>query len=151
MAAIFDVFKKKVSEAKNKERIEKKPVVEKEEEKAPFIKDEKENKTKKIIKKKKVNIKKSELIAKTIRNPHITEKATLLSESAKYVFKVYNRANKIDVKRAVEALYGVNVLSVNILNTKSKKVRVGKIIGKKSGFKKAIVKIKKDQKIDITS
>lgn len=154
MTSIFDIFKKKPVKVKKEDQKEKKPVVKKKEEKAPVIKDEKKKvvkKAKKTVKKKVVNVKKSELIVKTLKSPHITEKATILAENSKYVFKVDKRANKINIKKAIEALYGVDVISVNIINMKPKKRRMGRIIGKKPAFKKAIVKIKKDQKIDVIS
>jgi len=154
MASIFDIFKKKPVKAKKEARQEKKPVVKEKKEKTPIVKGEKKpavKKAKKPTKKKIVNVKRSELIVKILKSPHITEKATILAERSKYVFRVDRMANKIDVKKAIKALYGVDVISVNIINIKPKKRRMGRFMGKKPGFKKAIVKIKKDQKIDITS
>ena len=84
-----------------------------------------------------------------LKSPHITEKATDLNKRNQYVFKVYTRANKIDIKKAIEDVYGVNVSDVNIINISPKKRRLGKIIGWRKGYKKAIVKIKKGQKIEI--
>lgn len=84
-------------------------------------------------------------------SPHITEKASLLESENKYVFKVRKNANKIQVKRAVEAFYGVKVLSVRIVNIPPKKRRLGRIEGKKKGCKKAIVKIREGEKIQILS
>lgn len=86
---------------------------------------------------------------KFLRSPHVTEKATYLSENNQYAFNVYDRANKNDVKRAVEDVFGVDVVSVNIINIHRKKIRVGRKQGTKPGYKKAIVKIAKDQKIEI--
>lgn len=84
-----------------------------------------------------------------LKSPHITEKATDLTKKNQYVFKVYTTANKIDIKKAIEDVYGVSVLDVNIINISSKKRRLGKIIGRRKGYKKAIVKVKKGQKIEI--
>ena len=84
-----------------------------------------------------------------IKEPHISEKATMLSESNRYVFKVYSNTNKIDIKKAVAGVYGVDVLSVNIIKIPKKKRRLGKVQGFKSGYIKAIVKIKEGQKIEI--
>ena len=84
-----------------------------------------------------------------LKQPHITEKATQLAEGNKYVFQVYNSANKVEVKKIIEKMYGVKVEFVNILNVIGKKRRVGRSYGKQSGFKKAIVTLPKGQKIDI--
>ena len=54
----------------------------------------------------------------SIRNPIITEKATILSEQNKTVFKVHNKANKRNIKKILKKLYKVNVIKVNIINTK---------------------------------
>jgi len=84
-----------------------------------------------------------------LKSPHVTEKATNLTEDNKYVFNVDRSANKIEVRRAVESLYGVKVEGVAIIVGKRKKKRVGRHIGHKPGYKKAIVKVKKGQKIEI--
>lgn len=84
-----------------------------------------------------------------LKSPHITEKATDLTKKNQYVFKVYTRANKVDIRKAIENVYGVSVLDVNIINIPQKKRRLGKITGWRKGYKKAIVKIKKGQKIEI--
>lgn len=84
-----------------------------------------------------------------IKEPHISEKATMLSDSNQYVFKVYSSANKIEIKKAVEGVYGVKVLSVNVIKIPKKKRRLGKVQGFKAGYTKAIVKIQDGQKIEI--
>lgn len=84
-----------------------------------------------------------------LKEPHITEKATKLAQKDQYVFKVNPEANKSQIKKAVEQLYDVDVVKVRILNTPRKKRRKGRIEGFKSGFKKAIVRIKEGQKIEI--
>jgi len=81
--------------------------------------------------------------------PLITEKATHLSTVGKYAFIVANGANKIEVAKAVEATYGVNVVKVNLLNMKGKTVTRGRIKGKRKDFKKAIVSLKKGQTIKL--
>ncbi len=86
---------------------------------------------------------------RVLRPPHITEKATRLSEQKQYVFKVSPEANKIEIKKAIQDIYKVNVLAVRIINIPPKKRRLGKTTGWKQGYKKAIVKIKKDQKIEL--
>jgi len=86
----------------------------------------------------------------SIRNPIITEKATILSEQNKTVFKVHERANKKIIKKNIEKIFKVNVVKVNIINQKTKmKMRQGKK-SFKSGYKKAIVTLKKGQSIDLT-
>ena len=87
----------------------------------------------------------------SIRQPIITEKATILSEQNKTVFKVHNSANKKTIKKNIEKLFKVNVIKVNIINTKTKKkVKQGKL-STKSGYKKAIITLKKGQSIDLTT
>ena len=87
----------------------------------------------------------------SIINPIITEKATILSEQNKTVFKVHARANKKIIKKNIEKLFKVNVVKVNIINQKTKlKMRQGKK-SFKSGYKKAIVTLKKGQSIDLTT
>jgi len=84
-----------------------------------------------------------------LKEPHISEKSTALAEKSQYVFKVYSSCNKKQIKKAVEDVYGVDVLNVNIAKTPSKKRRLGRIEGFKKGYKKAIVQIKKGQKIEV--
>lgn len=84
-----------------------------------------------------------------LKSPHVTEKASYLAAENKYVFEVTGNANKTEIKKSIEKLYNVKVDSVNILNMPSKKRRVGRSIGVKSGFKKAVVTLPKGQKIDI--
>ena len=87
----------------------------------------------------------------SIRNPIVTEKATILSEQNKTVFKVHEKANKINIKKNIEKLFKVNVVKVNIINQKPKlKMKQGRK-SLKSGFKKAVVTLKKGQSIDLTT
>ncbi len=87
----------------------------------------------------------------SIRSPIITEKATIMSEQNKTVFKVHEKANKKNIKKNVEKLFKVNVIKVNIINQKTKlKIKQGRKTFK-SGYKKAIVTLKKGQSIDLTS
>ena len=87
----------------------------------------------------------------SIRYPIITEKATILSDQNKTVFKVHIKANKKTIKKNIEKLFKVNVVKVNILNQKAKvKMRQGKK-SIKSGYKKAIITLKKGQSIDLTT
>jgi large subunit ribosomal protein L23 len=84
-----------------------------------------------------------------IKEPHISEKANYIGQQNKYVFKVYERSNKPEIKKAVEGLYGVNVLAVNVLKSPKKKRRLGKTEGFKKGFSKAIVTLQEGQKIEV--
>ena len=87
----------------------------------------------------------------SIRQPIITEKATILSEQNKTVFKVHKKANKKIIKKNIEKLFKVKVIKVNIINSKTKiKLKQGRV-SKKSGYKKAIVTLKKGQSIDLTT
>ncbi|MGB4192199.1 MAG: 50S ribosomal protein L23 [Rickettsiales bacterium] len=85
-----------------------------------------------------------------IRRPIITEKAMASSELSKFVFEVSSCANKLKVKKAVEAIFNVKVLQVNISNTQAKR----KIFKGREGFrkshKKAIVTLEAGQTIDFT-
>lgn len=83
-----------------------------------------------------------------IKKPHITEKNTLISEKNQYTFIVDKNANKSEIKKEIERLYKVKVVSVNILNYKGKTKRYGNILSKKGAYKKAIVKVKDGQKIE---
>ncbi len=79
--------------------------------------------------------------------PRISEKASRLIRLNKYVFVVKNKANKVEVKKAVEKKHKVKVVSVNIVNNKGKMKNFGRISGKRSDFKKAVVTLKKGDSI----
>ena len=83
--------------------------------------------------------------------PHITEKATLLSENNAVVFKVAKTATKPEIKAAVEALYGVSVKAVNTLVQKGKVKRWKGKPYSRSDIKKAVVTLAEGQSIDITN
>lgn len=82
--------------------------------------------------------------------PHITEKATLLSEQNAVVFKVANKATKPEIKAAVEALFDVSVVSVNTIVQKGKTKRWKGAPYQRSDMKKAIVTLREGQSIDVT-
>tara|TARA_X000000368_G_C22537803_1_gene496419 strand:- start:233 stop:526 length:294 start_codon:yes stop_codon:yes gene_type:complete len=87
----------------------------------------------------------------SIRSPIITEKATILSEQNKTVFKVHSGANKSIIKKNIEKIFKVKVTKINIINRKTKlKIKQGKK-SYKTGYKKAIVTLKKGQSIDLTT
>ena len=83
--------------------------------------------------------------------PHITEKSTMLSEHNAVVFKVAGDASKLEIKAAVEALFGVNVTGVNTLNQKGKTKRWKGRPYTRSDVKKAIVTLAEGQSIDVTT
>jgi large subunit ribosomal protein L23 len=84
-----------------------------------------------------------------IIRPILTEKAMELAEGGQYVFEVSKLANKNEIKKAVEKFFNVKVEKVRIVKIPEKSRRFGRIVGKKSGTKKAIVKLKEGQKIEI--
>ena len=84
-----------------------------------------------------------------IKGPIITEKSNdLLENENKYTFKVALDANKVEIKQAIEAIYKVKVLDINTVRVLPKRRRVGKYEGYRPAYKKAIVKLAKDDKID---
>ncbi|MBU1180513.1 50S ribosomal protein L23 [Patescibacteria group bacterium] len=92
-----------------------------------------------------MNIKPSLLI----KQAWITEKAGDLSGFNKYIFIVDKKANKSEIKKAIESIYGVKVNDVNIINIKGKSKRLGRSLGKTSAYKKVIITLKEGHKIDI--
>ena len=87
----------------------------------------------------------------TIISPNITEKSTLLSEFNKIVFKVAKGANKKSIKKSIEKTFKVNVIKINTINIKGKNKLVRNKKAFKSGYKKAIVTLKKGQSIDLAT
>lgn len=132
---IFDKFRKKV----DKKRLDK-----------PAKKDEvldlgsKAEKVKKTI----VSPKKDDTgrAYHILNRPVITEKLTM---DGRYGFRVSLDANKVEIAKAIARVYGVTPVAVNIINVRGKKVRYGKTSGTTSSWKKAIVTLKKGEKIDI--
>jgi large subunit ribosomal protein L23 len=92
-----------------------------------------------------------EAMYQVIRNPLITEKATMLSEHGQFVFKVAPDASKPEIKAAIEGLFGVTVLAVNTLVQKGKTKRFKGRPGRRSDVKKAFVKLAAGQSIDFTT
>lgn len=81
--------------------------------------------------------------------PLITEKATDLVAAGKYVFQVALKANKIEIAKAINAIYGVKPLKVNLLNVSGKKVSRGRVKGQRSDWRKAIVTLAKGETIKV--
>ncbi len=84
-----------------------------------------------------------------IVRPLITEKATKLVEANKYTFEVKQGSNKVEVAKAVENLWKVKVVSVNMLNTPRKTRRVGKYEGLRPAVQKAVVTLAEGDKLDV--
>jgi len=143
--AILDKFKKQKKEGKKESPQEAVLKDEKKSKEGTNTTPGKSKKTKKIL---------QDLTGtseKQLIRPHITEKGNFLAGKGWYVFEVSNRSSKVEIKKAVAKLYNVQVQSVNICKTASKKRRLGRIEGKKSGIKKAMVKLAKGQSLDIFS
>src|SRR3989344_77501 len=87
-------------------------------------------------------------VSPAIKRAHITEKSNSAGERGTYTFVVASQANKSEVKRAVEAKYGVLVRRVNVLSMPGKVRRRGRQVGWKSGFKKAVVVLQEGERID---
>lgn len=88
-------------------------------------------------------------IYKTLLSQHISEKAMYLAEIGQYVFKVAKKANKSDIKAAIEYIFAVKVKSVNIVNIKPERKRNTRGVSLQKGFKKAYVSLSGDKKINI--
>ncbi|WP_423148878.1 50S ribosomal protein L23 [Rubrolithibacter danxiaensis] len=91
-----------------------------------------------------------------LKKPILTEKASILTEKLnRYAFKVDHRANKLQIKTAIEQMYGVNVEAINTIvvsgKTKSRYTKAGTVTGKAAKFKKAIVTLKDGETIDFYS
>ena len=87
----------------------------------------------------------------TIVSPNITEKSTSLSEFNKVVFRVHKSANKKTIKKSIEKIFKVKVVKINTINIREKIKMVRNKKAYKSGYKKAIVTLKKGQSIDLAT
>lgn len=126
-----------------------------------LFKKEKEGKKERIVEKQEkevvreasvdvgIKVKKGHLITGVLLSSHITEKSSDGAAKNKYVFSVARDTNKHMVKKAVESRYGVHVDTVRILNMPGKERRRGRQIGWKSGFKKAVVRVREGEKIEV--
>ena len=85
-----------------------------------------------------------------IRRPCVTEKSIMSSEEAnKVVFDVDNRSNKLQIKEAVQDLFGVTVMKVNTMRMPGKRVRMGRHVGIRPPWKKAVVTLKEGDHIEL--
>lgn len=88
-------------------------------------------------------------LADLIRRPIVTEKATILMEENKYTFEVAPQATKPQIRAAIEQLFDVKVVKVHTINPARKKRRVGRFMGQKPRYKKAIVTLASDDSITL--
>ena len=84
-----------------------------------------------------------------LKAPVITEKSEIAKEAGKYTFKVDPKANKLEIKEAIEKLFNVKVTAIRTINVKPKKRRVGRYTGLTNRTKKAIVTLEEGQTIDL--
>lgn len=149
--ALFDIFKSKKKEAKEKPAEKKAEAKPRPAKAKPTTKPAKAKTAKpKSAVKSVPKPKKTPVIAyRVLKNPQITEKATDLTKVNQYVFKVFAGANKKDIKKTIEDLYGVDVVKIQIINVPRKQRRLGRVEGWRKGYKKAIVRIKEGQKIEV--
>lgn len=84
-----------------------------------------------------------------IKAPVITEKSGVIAQNGKYVFKVDSRANKIEIKQAIEKIFNVHVKEIRTINVNPKKRRVGRYTGLTNRCKKAIVKLAEGEEINL--
>jgi large subunit ribosomal protein L23 len=133
--ALTDLFKKKKQEPKTVKKEEKKEEPKKEEKKEAQV----PKKQRKIT---------GESL-KILKSPHVAEKATDLLDKNQYVFKVWPKANKQEVKKAVESIFNVRVLGVRMVNLPAKKRRIGRFLGSTQTIRKAIIKVAAGEKIEI--
>lgn len=88
-------------------------------------------------------------LTRVIVRPVVTEKSTDLNASNKYVFEVASDANKNEIKQAVERFFGVKVREVRTMNVKGKPKRLGRHMGRRKDWKKAIITVQSGDKIDL--
>ena len=138
--AFLDIFKKKKTKtsskaARREEHFHKSKEEDKSEEAARVLKEDKAF---------------SEKAFRVLLKPVVTEKSAGYDSSGVYVFKVESSANKIEIRQAIEELYGVKVKKVNVVSVPQKSRFMKGRKGIHSGYKKAMVFLGKGEKIDIT-
>ena len=93
-----------------------------------------------------------ERVFKVLVGPHVSEKATVLADGkSQFVFKVAVDATKLEIKKAVESLFGVKVAAVNTLNVQGKTKRTARGVGKRNDWKKAVISLQPGQDLDFAS
>lgn len=148
--ALFGNKKKEETAPKNAPKKEAKVTVKSEE--AVSMKDlytESGSKTVKAVDNKTKKTSVSVNINNILIRPLVTEKATNLNSTGKYVFVVSLKANKIEIANAVESIYGIKPLQVNLSNVKGKRVARGRIRGQRSNWRKAIITLPAGKSIKI--
>lgn len=138
--AIIDIFKKKEEEKKVQKTVKKEKTV------RPSVK--KVEKTG-VLEKGGKRTSKYDFSGKILKAPYITEKSTDLAAKDFYVFEVWPKANKKEVEKAVESIFQVDVITVKMVNIPGKEKIVGRTKGKTPGKRKALVRVKKGQKIEL--
>ncbi|MDD5749223.1 MAG: 50S ribosomal protein L23 [Patescibacteria group bacterium] len=132
------LFKRKKSEAEIKESSQKKaalPVDDKKTEDSKVVKSAGQNKVQRAY--------------RILIRPIISEKATIGVSLNKYVFEVAQDANKVEIKKAIKEVYGINPQAVNIVNQRGRQVRFGRYFGQTKNTKKAVVTLKKGDSIKL--
>lgn len=84
-----------------------------------------------------------------LRRPVITEKSSLLQEGGRYVFEVASKANKVQIRQAVEKAFSVKVTTVNVMTVRGKRKRYGNRLTARPSWKKAVVTLKQGDRIEI--
>lgn len=93
-----------------------------------------------------------ERIFKVLLGPHVSEKATVLADGkSQFVFKVATDATKLEIKKAIESLFSVNVAAVNTVNVLGKSKRTARGLGKRNDWKKAYIALQPGQDLDFAS
>ena len=91
-------------------------------------------------------------LANVLQAPIISEKSTIIADQNKqFVFKVQKQATKKQIKSAVELMFGVKVDAVRVLNVKGKEKRFGRMLGQRSDWKKAYIKLKPGHDIEFSA
>lgn len=90
-----------------------------------------------------------ERLMHVLLSPVVSEKASLAAEQSQYAFRVATDATKLEIKSAVEQLFEVQVDEVRVLNVKGKQKRFGRFFGKRKDWRKAYVKLKAGQSLDL--
>jgi len=144
------IFKRKTKSVVKKEEVKKEKVEKvKKREKDEKTQEKKQQKPKTEVKKTVKEFKQRKGVDTSILlRPIITEKATDQEARGVYIFEVNQKANKISIKKVIEQVYGVKPLRVNIIRVRGKRVRYGRSTGKTKAWKKALVFLKKGDKIE---
>lgn len=111
--------------------------------------DDTKKKTKKKTESKKAIVSISKLATQTLLKPVVTEKSAKLSDQGVVVFEVPVGANRVAVRQAFRELYKVTPVKINIINVRGKRVKFGRVEGKRQNVKKALISLPKGTRIDI--